>query len=138
MPGPVQFVAGGSGIVPLDGHAPAPRSQPHAPGRALLYSSRTRDAIIYREELERLAADDPQLEVVHTLTRESPPGWSGPRGRVDADMLREFAFTPEQAPRLYVCGPTPFVESVADALVLLGHPPARIKTERFGPTGGQP
>ena len=138
LPGPVQFVAGGSGIVPLMAmlrHRAHSRARPAA---RLLSSWRTRDAVIYRAELERLATDDPPLEVVHTLTRESPPGWSGPRGRVDADMLRAFAFTPEQEPRVYVCGPTPFVESVANALLLLGHPPERIKTERFGPTGGQP
>jgi ferredoxin-NADP reductase len=136
LPGPVQFVAGGSGIVPFMAmlrHRAHSRTRPAA---RLLYSSRTRDAIIYREELERLAADDPQLEVVHTLTRQWPPDWSGPRGRVDLDMLRAFAFSPHQGPRIYVCGPTAFVESVADALVLLGHPPDRIKTERFGPTGG--
>jgi ferredoxin-NADP reductase len=74
--------------------------------------------------------------VVHTLTREAPSDWTGPRRRVDVEMLRALAFGPEQEPRLFVCGPTPFVESVADALVTLGHAPARIKTERFGPTGG--
>jgi ferredoxin-NADP reductase len=108
------------------------------PAARLLYSSRTRDDIIYREELERLTKDDPQLEVVHALTREWPADWSGPRGRVDLDMLRAFAFGPQRGPRIYVCGPTRFVEAVADALVVLGHPPDRIKTERFGPTGGQP
>ena len=136
LPGPVQFVAGGSGIVPIMSML---RHRAHSPTRAavrLLSSWRTRDSIIYLEELQQLASDDHALEVVHTLTRESPPDWSGLRGRVDADVLRKFAFTPEQRPRAYVCGPTPFVESVADALVLIGHPPACIKTERFGPTGG--
>jgi ferredoxin-NADP reductase len=137
LPGPVQLVAGGSGIVPLMAML---RHRAHSPTHAaarLLSSWRTRDSIIYLEELRQLANDDHELEVVHTLTRESPPGWSGLLGRVDADMLRKFAFAPQQRPRVYVCGPTPFVESVADALVLLGHTPACIKTERFGPTGGQ-
>lgn len=138
LPEPVQFVTGGSGIAPIMAML---RHRAHKPKRAaarLLASWRTRGSIIYREELRQLAMDDHELEIVHTLTRESPPGWSGPRGRIDADKLRAFAFAPEQRPRAYVCGPTPFVESVADALVLLGHPPACIKTERFGPTGGQP
>jgi ferredoxin-NADP reductase len=108
------------------------------PAARLLFSSRTRNAIIFGEELDQLAADDLQLQIVHTLTRESPPDWSGPRGRVDAEMLREFAFPPQHEPRVYICGPTPFVESVADAFVRLGHAPARIKTERFGPTGERP
>jgi ferredoxin-NADP reductase len=138
LPGPVQLVAGGSGIVPLMAmlrHRTHSRARPAA---RLLFSSRTRDAIIYGEELDQLAAADRQLQIVHTLTRESPPGWSGPRGRVDAEMLREFAFPAQDEPRVYICGPTPFVESVADAFVRLGHAPARIKTERFGPTGGRP
>jgi len=136
LAGPVQLVAGGSGVVPLMAML---RHRDLGPTRAdarLLCSWRTRGSIIYFEELEKLAAGDRGLEVAHTLTRESPPGWAGRRGRIDAAMLREVAFAPEQRPRLYVCGPTPFVESVADALVLLGHPPGSIKTERFGPTGG--
>jgi ferredoxin-NADP reductase len=136
LPGPVQFVVGGSGIAPIMAML---RHRAHRPERAparLLASWRTRESIIYREELRQLALDDPELEVVHTLTRESPPDWPGRRGRIDAELLRMFAFTPEQRPRAYVCGPTPFVESVADALVLLGHAPGCIKTERFGPTGG--
>jgi ferredoxin-NADP reductase len=135
LAGPVQFVAGGSGIVPFMAMLRHRAHSPVRPPARLLYSSRTRDAIIYREELERLATDDPQVEIAHTLTRESPPAWSGLRGRVDAEMLRSFTFPPERGPRMYVCGPTQFVESVADALVLLGHPPDGIKTERFGPTG---
>src|SRR5262245_62122209 len=94
LSGPVQLVAGGSGIVPLMAMLRhREHSRERSPAR-LLYSSRTRDAIIYREDLERLVADDPQLEVVHTLTREWPPAWSGPHGRVDLGMLRAFAFGP--------------------------------------------
>jgi ferredoxin-NADP reductase len=136
LPGPVQLLAGGSGVAPLMAMLRHRARSPIRPAARLLYSSRTCDDIIYREELERLTADDHQLKVVHTLTREWPPDWSGPRGRVDLEMLRAFAFDPEQGPRIYVCGPTRFVEAVADALVRQGHPSDRIKTERFGPTGG--
>jgi ferredoxin-NADP reductase len=131
---PLQLVGGGSGIAPLMAmlrHRAANGTR--GPAR-LLYSSRTRDSIIYRQELER--GGDPALSVVFTLTREVPPDWSGPHRRVDAAMLRELAFPPQASPDIYVCGPTPFVESVANALVGLGHTAARIKTERFGPTGG--
>jgi ferredoxin-NADP reductase len=138
--GPLQLLAGGSGVVPLmamlrhrayrNGHDPPP-----APAR-LLCSSRTREAILYRDELARLAAADPQLAVLHTLTREAPAGWTGRLGRVDAAMLAAFSFAPREAPHIYVCGPTPFVEAVAAAMVAAGHPAARVKTERFGPTGG--
>jgi ferredoxin-NADP reductase len=99
----------------------------------LLVSSRSWDDVIYRAELERLAGGG--LTVVYTLTASRPPGWAGYARRVDAAMLAEVGPSPAEQPRVYVCGPTPFVEAVAEALVTLGHEPARIKTERFGPTG---
>jgi ferredoxin-NADP reductase len=106
----------------------------HVPTR-LLYSSRSFEEIIYREEQARLDSDS-ALEVVHTLTRSQPPDWSGYRRRIDEAMLTEVAWPPAERPLAYVCGPTRLVEAVASALVALGHEPARVKTERFGPTGG--
>jgi ferredoxin-NADP reductase len=85
--------------------------------------------------LARLAADK-TLEVVHTLTRAQPQGWTGYRRRIDEAMLAEVAWPPANRPLVYVCGPTRLVESVASALIALGHEPGRVKTERFGPTGG--
>jgi ferredoxin-NADP reductase len=102
----------------------------------LLYSSRSVEDVIYRDELDRLATRGDGLEAVHTLTRVQPPGWTGYRRRIDVDMLAEVAWRPGDHPLSYVCGPTPLVESVAEALVGLGHEARRIKTERFGPTGG--
>ena len=134
--GPLLLVGGGSGVVPLMvmiRHREAVGSD--VPTR-LLYSSRSFEEIIYREELEKLASRDSALEVVHTLTRSRPEGWTGYDRRIDAEMLREVGWTPEESPLAFVCGPTSFVEGVADALVSLGHDPARVKTERFGPTGG--
>ena len=100
----------------------------------LLYSSRSQDYVIYRDELERLSGEG--LTVVHTLTDSQPPGWTSYGRRVDAEMLAEVGPRPAERPCCYVCGPTPFVEAVAEALVLLGHETRAIKTERFGPTGG--
>ncbi|MBX5444137.1 ferredoxin reductase [Sphaerobacter sp.] len=134
--GPLLLVAGGSGIAPLMAmlrHRAAWRSP--VPVR-LLYSSRSAQDIIYREELERLAANDPDLAVIHTLTRAQPKGWTGYRRRIDREMLNEIAWAPEERPRAFVCGPTPLVEAVATLLVDLGYDPASVKTERFGPTGG--
>jgi ferredoxin-NADP reductase len=130
----VLFVAGGSGLVPLMAmvrHRKAVGSK--VPTR-LLYSSRTLEDVIYREELERVAAARDGLEVLHTLTREQPPGWTGYARRIDAEMLREVAWDDERA-QAFVCGPTRLVESVAGELVALGYEPSRVKTERFGPTG---
>jgi ferredoxin-NADP reductase len=132
--GPLLLLAGGSGIVPLRSmlrHRTAVEST--VPVR-LLYSSKSLDGVIYRDELDRLAADD-EVDVRFTLTREQPEGWQGYRRRIDQDLLREIAWPPDERPLVYVCGPTAFVEVAATALVQLGHEPGRIKTERFGPTG---
>jgi ferredoxin-NADP reductase len=134
--GPLLLVGGGSGIAPLMAmirHRAAVGSG--IPCR-LLYSSRSYEEIIYREELEKLAPRDSALEVIHTLTRSRPEGWTGYHRRIDAEMLGEVAWSPDESPLVFACGPTSFVEGVADALVDLGHDPARVKTERFGPTGG--
>jgi len=134
--GPLLLVAGGSGIAPLMAmirHRQATGND--APVR-LLFSSRSYGDIIFREELERLAAEDETLQITHTLTRSTPPGWEGYDRRIDEEMLGEVAFSPDERPLTYICGPTPLVETVATDLVGLGHEPARVKTERFGPTGG--
>ena len=73
---------------------------------------------------------------MHTLTRSQPEGWTGYSRRIDEGMLREVSWPGEERPRVYVCGPTRLVESVANTLVGMGHDPDRVKTERFGPTGG--
>ena len=91
---------------------------------------RTIDDVIYREELDRLAGG--ALEVVHTLTRARPDGWTGYARRVDADMLAEVAWPADGGAATFVCGSTPFVEGVASTLVGLGHAPASIRTERYG------
>ena len=140
--GPLLLVGGGSGIVPLMAmlrHRSAVLSTTEARHRLparLLYSSRRWDEVIYRDELARLAEADPSLDVVHTLTREQPQGWTGFKRRIDRAMLEEVAWPPSEQPRVFVCGPTPLVEAVSATLVDLGHQPALVKTERFGPTGG--
>jgi DMSO/TMAO reductase YedYZ molybdopterin-dependent catalytic subunit len=128
-PNPVLLVGGGSGVVPLM----AMIRQRGAVPTTLVYSARALEDVIYRDELERLAGGG--LDVVLTLTRAQPEGWAGHSRRVDAELLAEVAPPPEQRPLAFVCGPTPFVEAVALALVDLGHDPGLVKTERFGPTG---
>ena len=91
--------------------------------------------MIYRDELAGLVAGDPTLEVIHTLTRQAPEDWTGLRRRIDREMLAATSWPASETPRVFVCGPTPLVEAVATALVELGHQPALVKTERFGPTG---
>jgi ferredoxin-NADP reductase len=142
--GPLLLVAGGSGIVPLMAMlrhratalvAESMQARHDVPAR-LLYSARRWDDVFYRRELARLAEDDETLEVAFTLTQEVPPGWTGFRRLIDRMMLAEIAWPPGERPQVFVCGPTPLVEAVATAMVELGHDPALVKTERFGPTGG--
>jgi ferredoxin-NADP reductase len=133
--GPILLVAGGSGVVPLMAMA-RHRARAGAPIRArLLVSSRGPEEIIYRNDLDRLAAAGDGFEVLHTLTRRQPEGWTGYARRIDESMLAEALEPLGAATRAYACGPTALVETVANALVRLGLPPDRIRTERFGPTG---
>jgi ferredoxin-NADP reductase len=134
--GPLFLVAGGSGICPLMAMLRHRAAQNSTVPTRLLYSARSLEDVIYRDELDRLAAAGNGLEVRCTLTRAQPQDWSGYRRRVDREMLDEVAWPPWEHPLTFVCGPTPLVESVAEALVQLGHEATRIKTERFGPTGG--
>jgi ferredoxin-NADP reductase len=125
--GPLLLVGGGSGVVPLRAMLRHHRAIASEIPARLLYSARTRDDLIYREELAN-------FDTAITLTGEQPDGWTGHIGRVGPELLAEVAWPTVQRPLVYVCGPTGFVEGVADALVALGHEPARIRTERFGPT----
>jgi ferredoxin-NADP reductase len=134
QPGPIQLIAGGSGVVPLmailRAHAAAGSTIP----AKLLYSVRRPTSVIYAADLKEIAASD-DVEITFAYSREAPPG--EPRvGRVDAELLDAITFSAKDQPTTYVCGPTPFVEAVADLLVAAGHDPSRVRTERFGPTGG--
>ena len=133
--GPLLLVGGGSGVVPLMSilrHRAASGSDAKV---RFLMSWRTAGDIIYAAELERLGLLD-GVEIVHTLTRDAPSGWNGRRGRIDEQLLAEVAWRPSSPGLSFVCGPTGLVESVAAGLVALGHDSTRIRTERFGPTGG--
>jgi ferredoxin-NADP reductase len=134
-PRPLLLVGGGSGVVPLMAMI---RHREAAGGTAptrLLYSSRTLEDVIYREELDELAARMDGFEVFHTLTRSHPDGWTGYGRRIDAEILRDVAWPAAGAPQVFVCGSTRFVDAAADGLIALGYDPRSIKTERFGATG---
>lgn len=133
--GPVLLVAGGSGVAPLMSMIRERFARESDVPMRLLYSSRAWDEVIYRDELNELSARGNGFELVQTLTRRQPPIWTGFSRRIDREMLNEVAFPADAAPLAYVCGPTTLVESAAALLVDLGYNPARIKTERFGPTG---
>ena len=134
MGGPMLLIGGGSGIVPLMSmlrHRAA--AAPDLPA-LLLYSSRSEAGIIYREELDGLALAS-ALTMLHTLTRERPPGWTGYSRRVGRPMLEDAVERLGEPAWVYVCGPTAFVESVSEGLLEAGIAPGIIRTERFGPSG---
>jgi ferredoxin-NADP reductase len=130
--GPLLLVAGGSGLVPLMAMIRHRAARGSDVDTRLLLSSRRLHEVIYRDELAGLSG----VGVTITLTREQPDGWMGFGRRVDAEMLEAVGPPPAAMPRVFVCGPTGFVEQAADLLVALGHDPAAIRAERFGPTGG--
>lgn len=133
--GPLFLVAGGSGVVPLMSMLRHRAAAGSALPATLLFSSRSAEEVIYRDEMERMAAASGGPRIVHTLTRAQPDGWSGGRRRIDRAMLSETGFAPSAHPWNFICGPTSLVEAVATLLLDLGHEPSRIRTERFGPTG---
>jgi ferredoxin-NADP reductase len=132
-PTPVLLVGGGSGVVPLMAMARSRARAGDAAPMRLLYSSRSLEDVIYRDELEALPGDG--FDVVHTLTREQPAGWTGYSRRIDPELLAEVAWPVEDEPKVFVCGSTRFVDAAADGLVGLGYDPRWIRTERFGATG---
>ena len=133
--GPVLLLAGGSGVVPFRSMLRHHRALKSDVPTRLLYSARSLSDVIYREELMTMRADG-VIDVRFTLTREQPEGWDGYTGRIDQVLIDEVAWPPDKRPLMYVCGPTAFVETAASTLVALGHEPGRIRTERFGPSGG--
>jgi ferredoxin-NADP reductase len=132
--GPLLLVAGGSGVVPLMAMLRHRAAAGITDPARLLYSARTFEQIIYREELESLAGKD-GLTVSYTLTRTQPPAWKGYTRRIDDAMLKEVSEPLGLEALAYICGPTALVEAVADGLERVGLPPEHIRTERFGPTG---
>jgi len=133
---PLLLVAGGSGIVPLMAMIRHHAAAGSTANVRLLYSSRSLDDLIYRDELANLAAGGMHLQVSQTLTRSQPPGWEGYSRRVDGEMVAEVAWPRKDSPAVFVCGPTAFVETAAGLLLESGYDAAWIKTERFGATGG--
>jgi ferredoxin-NADP reductase len=135
-PSPVLLVGGGSGLVPLMAMIRARAARGSRVPFRLIYSLREPASGLYAEELVRRERDDHGLDVALVYTRTAPEGWTRPIGRLDARTLTEYGWPPDLTPSCYACGPTGFVEATANLLVAAGHPPERIKTERFGPSGG--
>lgn len=135
---PLMLIGGGSGVVPLMAMLRARQAKSVRTPARLLYSSQSVDRLLFRTDLSSLEAAPAGPTVVHTLTREAPAGWRGEHGRVDRAMLQRRATDPALEPDVFVCGPTPFVEVVAEHLLALGHAEVKVRTERFGPTGETP
>ncbi|WGD50348.1 ferredoxin reductase [Bradyrhizobium sp. CB1650] len=133
---PVYLLAGGTGITPLMSMLRHRDRRPSRPPALLIYSARSWEDILYRDELEAMMRCDSSFRLVYALTRQQPQDWTGHRGRINKALLSANWFPPAHNPTIYVCGPTSFVETAASLLVDLGFAPLSIKTERFGPSGG--
>ncbi|MEV0456938.1 ferredoxin reductase [Catellatospora methionotrophica] len=132
---PVLLIGGGSGIVPLMAMIRARRAAGSKALFRLLYSVRTPEDRYYADELRARARDDFGLDVGYVYTREAPEGWPLPPRRLGVADVNNNGWPPDFQPACFVCGPTGFVEAVADILIALGHDARRVKTERFGPSG---
>jgi len=130
---PLVLLGGGSGIAPLRAMLRHRLAGPSSVPVRMLYSARRLGEVIFHDELTAASADG--IDIRFTLTREQPPGWGGYAGRISSDMIADVVWPAADTPLIYVCGPTGFVELAADTLVSLGHLPARVRTERFGPSG---
>jgi ferredoxin-NADP reductase len=133
----IQLIAGGSGIVPLMAMIRSRAAVKSAAPFRLLYSVREPGALFYHDELQKRSENDRSLALTYAYTRATPKDWPRPPGRIDASLVAEAAWSSKLVPTCYVCGPTPFVESAAGFLSACGNGPDKIKTERFGPTGGR-
>jgi len=133
--GPLFLVAGGSGIAPLMSMLRYRAAAKSTSPVLLLYSSRALEDIIYREELDQMAARNDGLTVIYTLTRRQPAGWTGGARRIDRSMLASVGPSVTARPKIFICGPTSLVETAAQSSLELGYERHLIKTERFGPTG---
>ena len=137
QPEPIQLIAGGSGIVPLMAMIRSRAASGSLAPFRLLYSVREPAAIFYRDELEKQSNQDRAVMLAYAYTRVAPKDWPRPPGRIDAALIAHATWPSKLGPTCYVCGPTPFVEIAAGFLSACGNKPDRIKTERFGPTGGK-
>jgi ferredoxin-NADP reductase len=135
---PVLLMAGGSGVVPLMAMIRARAAAGSRTPFRLIYSVRDPEALLYAGELARREQAADGLEVRYVYTRRAPPGSGQPTGRINSALIGAAGWPPGLSPAVFVCGPTGFVEAAADLLVRAGHDPGAIKTERFGPSGGQP
>jgi len=133
---PIQLIAGGSGIVPLTAMIRSRMAAGRKSQFRLLYSVREPEAVFYKKELRALAVNDFGVDITYAYTRKVPLGWARPAGRIDAMLIATATWPFALAPTCYVCGPTLFVESVNEFLAAFGYDRNRIKTERFGATGG--
>jgi ferredoxin-NADP reductase len=134
---PIQLIAGGSGIVPLMAMIRSRASAGSTAPFRLLYSVREPGAVFYRDELQAISDGVDSVTLTYAYTRATPRGWPRPPGRIDASFIAETTWSSKLIPTCYVCGPTSFVENTAALLVACGNRPDKIRTERFGPTGGR-
>jgi ferredoxin-NADP reductase len=133
---PIQLVAGGSGLVPLMAMIRSRAAAGSITPFRLLYSVREPETVLYRDELQALSDQDGTVTLTYAYTRVAPKDWPRPPGRIDADLIAHATWPPNLSPTCYVCGPTSFVESASSLLIKAGNGPDRIRTERFGATGG--
>lgn len=131
---PILLIGGGSGIVPLMAMLRERiRVDSNAPFR-LLYVARTPDHIFYANELYSIGQSNSDVIIDRLYSRAGLPDDPRTPGRLGLEDIPRPTFGETGSTRVYVCGPSGFVEGATQLLQSGGHQPTAIRTERFGPT----
>jgi len=125
------FICGGTGIAPVMSMI-RDIAKKNAKGKFLVfYSVKKRDLLVFRKELEELSKKNPSINVILTLTQETPEGWSGKCGRISESMLREFVPDPKDF-NWYLCGPLKMTQAMRECLLGMGVNEKKVYLEGWG------
>ena len=125
------FVAGGIGITPLMGMLRHMRDTAADHTVLLIYANRSEEDIVFRHEIDRIAAGQhPRLSVVHLLSKPGG-GWSGETGHLDREKLERYCRGSVRGRTFYLCGPPRMIAAAIGMLKDLGVSDERIETEVF-------
>jgi len=126
------LIGAGSGVVPLMCMLRFARDRKLEIDLTMLYSSKTWDHVIYRDELEGLREKMDCLKIMHTLTRMNGHDWHGFCGRISRDMIQQCLPKDKlEESRCYICGPPQMVDAASAILREMGVPAEQILVEKY-------
>lgn len=125
----IGMLSGGIGITPLRSMIKYSIDKQLGANIILIYSNRDEKDIAFRDELEEVKKENPNIQVIETITRPGPD-WKGVSGRINAEMIEKFI--PDYRSRtFFTCGPIKMVEAMVSILREMEIPEEQIKKENF-------